>query len=275
MRLLRFLCVLFGLPGALAAQQPPAEQAAPQGAAGVAVRLTLADALARARRYSQQVYTADIAARLAHEDTVQTRAGLLPTVSGLSQVIYTQPNGTPSGAFVSNDGPHVYNDQIQVHGELLNLARRADYLRAVAAEAVARARADLASRGLVATVTQDYYGVVVAQRKVANAQQSLRETGQLVSVTRKLEKGGEAAHADVIKAEIQLEQRQHDLADAQLALSKASLTLAVLIFPVFGQPYSVTDDLAPGPPLPSYDDVRVMAAKNNPEIRIAEAALRE
>jgi outer membrane protein TolC len=263
--LVRGALLVFTLALAAAQTTPPA---AP-------VQLTLADALARARRYSQQVYSADIAARLAHEDTVQTRAGLLPQVSGFSQFIYTQPNGTPSGVFVSNDGPHVYNDQVQVHGELLNLARRADYLRAVAAEAVARARADLASRGLVATVTQDYYGVVVAQRKVANAEQSLRETGQLVAITRKLETGGEAAHADVVKAEIQLEQRERDLADAHLALSKASVTLAVLIFPVFGQPYSVTDDLAPAPPLPSYEDVRAMAAKNNPEIRMAEAALRE
>src|ERR1700704_7090965 len=74
------------------------------------VNLTFEDALQRARQYAQQIYTANIAALLAHEDAVQAKAALLPTVNGLSQFIYTQPNGTPSGVFVPNDGPHVYND---------------------------------------------------------------------------------------------------------------------------------------------------------------------
>ena len=108
------------------------------------------NALQRARQYSQQVFSANIMARLAHEDTVQARAAMLPTATGFSQFIYTQPNGTPSGVFVSNDGPHVYNDQVIVHGEIWNPQRRAEYRRAIAAEAVARARVDLATRGLIA-----------------------------------------------------------------------------------------------------------------------------
>jgi len=85
--------------------------------------------LQRARQYSQQVYTTDIAAKLAHEDTVQAKAGFYPSINGLSEFIYTQPNGTPSGVFVSNDGPHVYNEQALIHGEIWNPARRADYRR--------------------------------------------------------------------------------------------------------------------------------------------------
>src|SRR5689334_14052423 len=91
-----------------------------QVAAGQPVNLTLQDALGRARQYAQQVYSANIAALIAHEDAVQARAALLPTVNGLSQFVYTQPNGTPSGVFVPNDGPHIYNDQGQVHGEIFN-----------------------------------------------------------------------------------------------------------------------------------------------------------
>jgi len=49
---------------------------------------------------------------------VQARAALLPGVSSFNQFIYTQPNGTPSGAFVSNDGTHVYNNQAVVHGDI-------------------------------------------------------------------------------------------------------------------------------------------------------------
>ncbi len=238
------------------------------------LRLTLPEVIGRARQYSQQVYTADIAARMAHEDTVQAKAGLLPTASGLSQFIYTQPNSSAIGeTFVSNDGPRVYNDQLMVHGEVWNPQRRADYRRTIAAEAVAKARADLALRGLNVTVVQYYYGLVVAQRRIANAQQSLKETQQLVDITQKQEAGGEAAHADVIKAQIQLEQRRRDLQDAALGTDKARIALAVLIFPTFGESYAVVDDLATAPPLPGYAEVQALAARNNPDIRAAQATV--
>jgi outer membrane protein TolC len=236
---------------------------------------TLQEVMQRARQYSQQVYTADIAARLAHEDTVQAKAGLLPTASALSQYIYTQANASPTGTFVSNDGVHVYNDQLLVHGEVWNPQRRADYRRTIAAEAVAKARADLAMRGLNVTVVQYYYGLVVAQRRIANAQQSLKETQQLVEITQKQETGGEAAHADVIKAQIQMEQRRRDLQDASLGTEKARIALAVLIFPKFGESYAVVDDLAAAPPLPTYSEVQALAAKNNPDIRAAQAAVQQ
>ena len=91
------------------AQAPP-DTAAP-------LRLTLQDAMERAQKYSQQTLTANIAALVAREDTVQSRAALLPAVNGLSQFIYTQPNGTGSGVFVPNDGPRLYNDQAAVHAD--------------------------------------------------------------------------------------------------------------------------------------------------------------
>jgi len=252
------------LAGEALAQAPPG---------GTPLNLTLQDVLQRARQYSQQVYTADIAARLAREDTVQAKAGLLPTVNGGSQFIYTQPNGTPSGVFVSNDGPRVYNDQLMVHGEIWNPERRAEYRRTIAAEAVAHAKADLAMRGLIVTVVQDYYALVVAQRRIANAQQSLKEAQELVDITQKQEAGGEAAHADVIKAQIQLEQRQRDLQDSELGADKARIALAVLIFPTFGQAYTVVDDLATAPELPPFSDVQRLAGQSNPDIRVAQATV--
>ncbi len=237
--------------------------------------LTLPDALQRARQYAQQVYTANIAALVAHEDTVQAKAGLLPSVNGISQFIYTQPNGTPSGAFVSNDGPRVYNDQALVHADLYNPGKRADYHRTIAAEAVARAKADLAARGLISTVVQNYYGMVVAQRKVANARQSLTEAQNLFDITQKQEKGGEVSHYDAVKAQIQVEQRERDLQEAQLTLDKARLGFAVLLFPNFGQEYSVADDLATAPPLPAFAEIQTLAGNNSPDIRAAQATVQQ
>ena len=212
---------------------------------------------------------------MAHEDRVQARAALLPSGNSLNQFIYTQPNGTPSGVFVANDGPHIYNNQAVVHADIYAPGKRADYRRTIAAEAVAQAKADIAARGLIATVVQNYYGLVSAQRKDANGQQSLREAAQFLDITRKQEQGGEAAHSDVVKAEIQVQQRRRDALEAELAVEKSRIGFAVLLFPDFRQDYSVVDDLASTPVLPPHDDVQSLAANNNPEIRAAQATVQQ
>src|SRR5277367_2715075 len=139
---------------------------------------TLENALARARQYGGQIQTANSAVLQAKEDSAQTRAARLPSVSAFNQFIYTQANGTPSGVFVANDGVHVYNEQAVVHEEVLSFVRHGEVNRALAAEAVARARVDVAARGLNLTVAQDYYAIVSAQRKLVNAQASLGEASQ-------------------------------------------------------------------------------------------------
>src|SRR5437763_1433133 len=145
--------------------------------------VTLQEAMELARINSPQLASANITALLAHEDRVQAKAALLPNANWFNQFIYTQPNGTPSGVFIANDGPHVYNNQAIVHGDIFAPGKRAEYQRTIAAEAVARAKADIAGRGLIATVVQNYYGLVSAQRKYANAQLSLREAGQFADIT--------------------------------------------------------------------------------------------
>ena len=260
------------LPAALGLALAAAGMAQP---AAPPLKLNLQQAIDRARQYGPVFLAANLAAASAHEDTVQAKAALLPSVSGLSQFIYTQPNGTLSGVFVSNDGPHVYNDQALVHADIFAPAKRADYRRAQAAEAVARAKADVAARGLVAVVVQDYYTMAVAARKLANAQQALREARQFLDITGQLERGGEAAHSDVIKAQIQTEQRQRDAEDAQLAVDKARLAFAVLLFPDFRQDFTVEDDLENAPPLPALPQAEEMAGRNNPDVRAAQAAVEQ
>ena len=240
---------------------------------GQPLHLTLQRAIERAHFYGPSFLNANFAAASAHEDAVQAKAALLPGVSALSQFIYTQPNGTPSGVFVSNDGPHIYNQQALVHGDLFAPAKRADYHRALAAEAVARAKADVAARGLVNVVVQDYYAMAVAGRKLENARQALGEARQLLAVTGKQERGGEAAHADVIKAEILVEQRQRDVEDGQLAADKARLGFAVLLFPDFRQDFSVEDDLDRAAALPPLAQAEEMAGRNNPDLRAATATV--
>jgi len=272
---MQFLVLILGLamslPSSAAAQTPPA----PGAPADAPLTITLQDAIERARVNSPQLQSATISAQLAREDRVQGKAGLLPSVNYFNQFIYTQPNGTPSGVFVANDGVHIYNSQGLVHGDIYAPGKRADYQRLIAAEAVARARADIAARGLIVTVVQGFYGLVAAQRKDANAQQSLREAQQFLDITQKQEQGGEVAHSDVVKAQIQLAQRQRDAQEAQLAAEKNRIGLAVLIFPDFRKDFSTVDDLGNKLTLPPFSDIQTLAARNSPEIRAAQAAIQQ
>jgi len=237
------------------------------------LRLTLDDAMARARATSPQILSANIATLLAREDIVQAKAALLPEVSSFNQFIYTQPNGAPSGTFISNDGTHVYNNQAVVHGDIYSLKKIADYRKTQVAEAVARAKAEIASRGLTAVVVQNYYGMVASTRKLANARQSLAEARELLDITQKQERGGEAAHSDVVKAQIQVEQRQRDAQESQLGLDKVRLGFSVILFPDFRQDFTVVDDLDASRPLPPLAEVQKLAGASSPDIRAAQGAV--
>ncbi|HVN04480.1 MAG TPA: TolC family protein [Bryobacteraceae bacterium] len=237
--------------------------------------LTLNEALERARKVAEPYQSALISAQLAHEDRVQARAALLPTLNWFNQYIYTQGNGTPSGLFVANDGVHVYNNQALVHGDILAPSKQADYRRAIAAEAAAQAHTEIAARGLAAVVVQGYYMLVAAQRKQSNAAQTMREAQRFAEITRKLEAGGEAAHSDAIKAQIEVAQRQREAQDAQLAVERARIGLGVLLFSDYIRNFSVVDDLASAPPLPPRTQADEMAGRNNPDIRAAQAVVRQ
>jgi outer membrane protein TolC len=232
--------------------------------------IDLPDALKRAERFGTQLQAANIAAQLAREDRRQAVAASLPSVNAFNQFIYTEGNGTPSGVFVANDGVHVYNEQLVAHEELLNFVRRGEIRVARAAEAVAKAKTDVAVRGLKTTVIQNYYGIASAQRKLTNARTGLAAAQQFLDITRQQEQGGEVAHADVIKAQLPLEQRRRDIQDAQLALDKAKTALAVLIFPTLQQDFTIVDDLTQLPPLPVLPELSRQAAQNNADVHAAE-----
>ena len=235
--------------------------------------LDLLQTLARARQYAGQIQTANLTLSQATQDRVQARAATLPQFSALSQYIHTQANGTGSGVFVSNDGPHVFNDQGLVHQDVMPLFLKAEQQRAAAAESVARAKVDVATRGLTAVVIQDFYAIADANHKLANATLSLTEARQFLDITQKQESGGEVAHADVVKADLQVRQRQVDLNEAQTVLAKAKIALAVLIFPDFQTDYSIKDDLDQADLVPPLVEVRSQAAATNPDVKAASAAV--
>jgi len=250
---------------------------------GAPITITLQDALQRARVNDPQYRSAVTDLGVAKEDRVQSRAALLPDVNYNTSYIYTQGTGAlpvscatstlgcPTSKFIANNGVHEYISQADVR-EAVSLTNFADYRRSAAALAQARAKAEIARRGLVVTVTQSYYSLVVAQRKYSTAQRASAEAARFLDISQKLENGGEVAHADVIKARIQAQQQQRDLQEAQLGMERSRLDLAVLLFPDFNQDFAVVDDLQTPEPLPSFAEVEAAGKKNNPDLRAALAA---
>jgi outer membrane protein TolC len=241
------------------------------------VTITLQDAIERARHFSAQFRAVEMEANISHEDRMQARNAMLPSVSATTQYLNTQGNGkTPEGRFVTNDGVHVYRAWGVFHQDLSPSTYMATNLhRADAAEAVASAKAEIARRGLTVTVTKLYYALVVAQRKYASGQLTLDQGKHFFDVAQETEHLGQAAHSDVIKAEIQYSQQQQAFEESRLALQNARLDLAVLLFPTFNINFTVVDDLSSSAPLPSFDEVQSMSAKGNPDMRAAIEAERQ
>ena len=238
--------------------------------------IDLTDALSRAKRYGLQLESAEIGRKFAAEDRKQARAARLPQVNILNQAIITQSNGMSGISYVASNGAHEYVEQILGRQDLLAILRDGDLRRTIAAEATAKARFDVAARGITVTVAQDYYSIVSAQRKFGNAQTSLQEAERFLDITRKQEKGGEAAHVDVIKAQLQQRQRQRDLEDAQLLILKAKIALAVLIFPDLQVNYDVVDDLGNALPMvPAAEETLALAMNTSPDLKVAASLVSE
>ncbi|MGH9688351.1 MAG: TolC family protein, partial [Candidatus Acidiferrales bacterium] len=109
-------------------------------------------------------------------------------------------------------------------------------------------------------------------RAYAAAQQTLTSAQHFLNISRQLEQGGEVAHADVIRFELQVNQAERNLGDAQLTMSQTRLNLAVLLFPTFNEDFAVVDDLDTPPVLPSFQQAEAMAKDHNPDVAAALAS---
>ena len=261
-----------------------AGEAAPQAASASShpVTITLDEAIQRAQANEPTYAAASAASRISALDRSIARAGLLPSVDYHNQILYTQPNGLlnqagqgaaaqPAPRFIANNAVREYASQAVVN-ETVGIGQMAAVRRADAASAQAAAELEISRRGLVAAVTGLYYGLAAADNKLAVAERARGEASDFTKLTTEREEAREAAHADVVKAQLQQQQRERDLSDARLAADKARLELAVLLFP---DPRTIYVISVPGnaPPLAGRTDVEQAAAKNNAELKSALAAL--
>ena len=124
-------------------------------------------------------------------------------------------------------------------------------------------------------IRDSYYAMAVALRKLHNAGLSVSDAEKFLDITDKQEKGGEVAHSDTVKARLQLNDRKRDQQEAQLALDKARIGFAVLLFPDYQSNFTVVDDLETLAALPAYGEIQTLAGKNSPDIRAAQATVEQ
>jgi outer membrane protein TolC len=266
-----FLAAAFCAPRP-AAQEPTAAQPP------AAIAVTLDEAIHRAQANEPAFAAAVAASRSAVQDRWIARGNLLPGVAYHNQAIYTQANRAPGQTrdnqtqkFIANNGVHEYASQAVV-SETIGLDSYAQLRRADAASAQAAAEMEVARRGLVAAVSGLFYGSLAADRKLTVAELARKEAADFTSLTRKREDAREAAHADVVKAQLEDLSRRREYDDARLAADKARLELGVLLFPDPRTPYTLSSPENP-PVLAGREDVAAAAANHNDELRSALAAL--
>ena len=106
------------------------------------------------------------------------------------------------------------------------------------------------------------------RQQARRSQRAADEANSFTSLTQKREAAREAAHADVVKAQLQQQQRQRDLADATVTAEKMHLELATLLFPDPRTPYSLAGH-APIP-LPSLAFCRHRSCSRSQQSGIEE-----
>jgi len=232
------------------------------------VQLSLSSALALARKNSTVYNAALIEAGTAGIDRALARDALLPQVNFNNEYLYTQSHQHGGVRFIANNAVHEYTRQGNAH-ESIDLAGLANYRKVSAVAALARAKAEIASRGLVVTIAQNYFNALSAQFKLEDARRAADEGNRFLELTQQLEHGGEVAHADTIKAELQAQDRRRQFQEAQLAVLNTRLDLAVLIFPNLQDNFVLSDDLRATAPLPTLEEVQQQAARDNPDLRAA------
>ena len=166
--------------------------------------------------------------------------------------------------------------RLVVHGDVYSPAKRADYRRSHCRRGRRARQAPISPRAAwwppsCRTTTR----MVVAQRKLANAQAE-PAGGRSSSWTspRSRSAAAKSPTADVVKAQIQLEQRQRDLQERAARPGQGAHRLRRSALPGLtarSSPWSTIWKLRVA--LPPFPDIQALAARNNPDIRAAQATV--
>ncbi|MEP7362712.1 MAG: TolC family protein [Acidobacteriota bacterium] len=215
--------------------------------------LTLEDCIRKALAVPSAVSIARMDRSIADKDHSIARAGLLPQASANFDVLYTSPSrvNPDTFAFIPANAIREYVGLGRIFQEIDTSGRiRAEIARARANQRAAQASTGIAERDLKHAVGLAYYRLLLARRLVEAIRSSLQESESFEQRVKRLEAGGEAARADVVKASAQVAILRQTLTSAELAATLANQDLAAFwtadvdpvlaIRDVFDEPVSET-----------------------------------
>jgi len=182
--------------------------------------LSLQQCIELALRQASPLQQAKTEEAIAREEVSQARAALLPRFDYINSYIHTSPlpglPGVPS--FIPANGINEYVNLLTVTQEVDMFGRQRYNLRKAEAEKLASgARSQIAERQLRLAVKEAYYGLLLAQWNRRIAERALEEADSFLKLTQLLQEKGEAAKADVLRAEIarSIRKQERDKAEAQ------------------------------------------------------------
>ncbi|HET9986363.1 MAG TPA: TolC family protein [Longimicrobiales bacterium] len=224
---------------------------------GPAVLLTRRQAIEEAIQHNPQLEAAREEVGQARARVVQATALPDPSLSGSledqSGVLAPRSAGTRGlGLGLSIPFP----DKIRLRGKVAGADVRAAQLSVTQLEQV-----------IGAQTAQSYDALLVAQRHVRDLTDARDLANDFVKKTQARYEGGTAAKLDVIKAKVDASQVQNDLISAERDIANARVALNRLLGRAPGGSVEPADTLAPPPPLPALEGLRLRAASNRPEVR--------
>jgi outer membrane protein TolC len=233
---------------------------------------------AAASAYEQAKFTE----RSAEEDVRQARAAFLPRIASQPTVIYTSPSsapvppGTPrTFSFIGANAITEYQGVAGAAGEVdLGGRLRAALRRSQALLAAAHAGTEIERRNLLLATVENYYGLAVAVARRGAAETNLKTAADFEQTTDLLEKAGEVAQVDLIRARLATTSRRDELEQARAAEAVAIETLRVLIGYDPAQTLTVTDLATEQPNIAEIDRFTLQMTAGRPELAQFDAQRR-
>jgi outer membrane protein len=238
--------------------------------------LTLEDCQRLAEAAPSPVQVAERQRAIADARIGAATAGLLPRLFAVGGYTRNSPlagSNPEVGSFVSLNGVNQYtallalNEELDLSGRLRSMRARARADKE-ASEALYR----ISRRDLRYAVSTAYHHLLLARRLVQVADESFASAQQFAGRTQLLEKKGEAARADVVRASVEVQFLEQARQTARLEASLANEELAAFWTEDVATPLAVVDRLdEPAPPPPAE---RPEAARARPELSLLEAQRR-
>jgi outer membrane protein TolC len=256
------------LPGAARTTNAPSTLSL-QDAIQIAIQNNLATLLAQERERE--------ARGLEHE----SRAGLLPNVSGSAYQANITQNlaalGFQPGTFpgITNTfiGPfNNFDARARLVQSIFSLSAIRNYQAGKQGVRVAELQRGLAREQVATATALTYLEALRSARSVVAAQANVDLAQTLLTLAQDQRNAGVATGVDVTRAQTRLAQEQVRLAQAQTEAEQSRLNLQRVVGLPLGSQLTLTDTLQfADEPLPAIETAVTQAGEQRPEVRIAEA----